>query len=219
MPLTRVVNGVLEPSSINNNNIVDQTIVASDFANSSIIGADIINNTISLSSFSSGTPKASLFTNDAGILTQGLNYDNCINRVVYSYEGPRMNAISNSTYSWMPGLFYDYTPLSSSSIIKFACQWAVAWTGNAHQISHYRYFVNWSEVLRFNESGYYPESMVYFQHYSPSWGRSRGRMGMQYRDYSSNRYRLALHTTYYWANGVVSYQNCRPQITIEELLN
>lgn len=218
MPLTRVVNNVLDSSNITTANITDQTIVGNDFANLSIIGDNIRNNTISLSSFTTGTAKSSLFTNNAGKLTQGINYDNCINRIVYSYEGPRLNAISNSTYSWMPGLFYDYTPLSSSSTIKFTCQWAAAWTGNAHQISHYRYFVNWSEILRFNESGYYPESMVYFQHYSSSWGRSRGRLGMQYRDYSSNRYRLALHTTYYW-NGANSYQNCRPQIIIEELLN
>jgi hypothetical protein len=216
MPLTKVVNNVIERNSIGTAKILNNTISSTDFVNSSITGDKIKTNTLPLSTFAAGTANTSLYTNANGLMTPGVNYDTCINRVIYNYNGYRYTgAYGAVSYLWIPGCFYDYTPLSSSSILKFSCSFSVAWIA-AHAIDHFIFYTNTNtQVLGFNESGYYVESMVHFQHYVSSWGRFRSRIGLMGRQYGTSDY-SCMHSTMYF-DGTTSYQTVKPQIIIEEL--
>lgn len=225
MPLTRIKSGLFNDSTVTSSFITNKTVSTNKISDLSIGTGQITSNTIPLCTFATSTPNRSIYTDINGTPTTAVNFNHCINRVVYNYLGGnsdvnsqagRYIATSNSTYNWVPGLYYDYTPLSSSSKLKFSCSWGTGWTGNSHQISHYIFFANNVDTCRYNDSGYYPESMNYFQFFVNSWGRFRSRIGMQYRDYSSNRYRLAVHSTYYWNGGGGNYF-VRPQLVIEEL--
>jgi len=227
MPLTKVSNGVLGSNVITSNNLSQQTLVNTDFSDNSIIEQDIVSNSFPLSTFSTDTQGFSIVTDKNGIPQGRRNFNHCINRVIYNYSGvTRWLTPPDGSFQWVPGLYYDYFPLSSSSTIKFSCQWGVGWHGQTHSISHYMFMVNDVSTIRFNKSGYYMEQMNYFSHYFPSWGRSRGRVGMQSRQYSSvatyggsfSRHRTPVHATYHF-NGGGSRQYVSPQLVIEELLN
>lgn len=218
MPLTKVINNVIESNSIGAAKIASNTTSTTDFVNSSITGDKIKTNTIPLCAFATGTAITSLYTDANGLMATGVNRDTCINRVIYNYYGYRYTgAYGAGTYLWIPGCFYDYTPLSSSSILKFSCSFSVAWIAS-HAIDHFIFYTNTStQVLGFNESGFYVESMVHFQHYVPSWGRFRSRIGLMGRQYGTSDY-SCMHSTMYF-DGTNSYSTVKPQIIIEELAN
>ena len=216
MPLTKIINNVIEQNSIGAAKILSNSIPSADFVDTSITGNKITTSTVPLCAFAAGTANRSLYTNANGLMTPGVNNDTCINRVIYNYNGYRYTgAYGAGTYLWVPGCFYDYTPLSSSSILKFSCSFSVSWWA-AHAIDHFIFYTNTStQVLGFNESGYQVECMVHFQHYISSWGRYRARIGLMGRPYGTSDWSV-MHSTRYF-EGNESYQNAKPQLVIEEL--
>ena len=133
-----------------------------------------------------------------------------------TYTGGEWDA--NNSYNWVPGMFYDYTPLSASSRIRcwihlsYACN-----VGNAHGISHWIFYANGTEQGRHSISGNHLEDNSVFVWDFASWGTTNGRIGYQARSYSNNSHEVRAHCTRYWDGGG-STQNSYSQIVIEEYL-
>ena len=82
--------------------------------------------------------------NASGVATYQTNKSTCINRVIFNYTGGAWG--SPSTYTWVPGLHYDYTPVRADSLIKWSANFSVYWNDSNYGImSQYFY---WNGVIR-----------------------------------------------------------------------
>lgn len=139
-----------------------------------------------------------------------------IKNVRRDYEGGLWNPDTN--YNWVPGMFYDYVPLSASSRIRAYCHIPHARnSGAAHGISHWIFFANGVEQGRHCISGNHIEGQGLYLWDFASWGTSSGRIGYQMRAYANDNHEVRPYTTQYW-DGTGSNQFCRGQIIIEEYL-
>ena len=140
-------------------------------------------------------------------------------RVVRSYRqtytGGQWNPDNN--YNWVPGMFYDYTPLLSNSRIRANCSLSYVGINAAHAISHWIFYANGVERGRHSISGNHLEDNTSHVWDFPSWGTSTGRIGYQSRSYSNDNHEVRAHMTRYWDGGG-SNQNCYGQFWIEEYL-
>lgn len=141
-------------------------------------------------------------------------------RVIRSYRATYTGGQWNPTtsYQWIPGMFYDYTPLSASSRIRTCCHIPYARnSGQAHAISHWIFYANGVEQGRHSISGNHLEDMSTYIWDFASWGTSVGRIGYQQRSYGDDNHEVRVYTTQYWDGGG-SAQNCYGQLVIEEYL-
>ena len=132
-----------------------------------------------------------------------------------TYSGGQWNPDNN--YNWVPGMFYDYTPLSASSRIRVYC--TIPYVGNlaAHGISHWIFYANGVERGRHSVSANHLEDNATYIWDFASWGTSAGRIGYQIRAYANDNHEVRLYTTRYWDGGGSS-QNCLGQFVIDEYL-
>ena len=140
-------------------------------------------------------------------------------RVVRSYRqtytGGQWNPDNN--YNWVPGMFYDYTPLLSNSRIRANCSLSYVGINAAHAISHWIFYANGVERGRHSISGNHLEDNTSHVWDFPSWGTSTGRIGYQSRSYSNDNHEVRAYMTRYWDGGG-SNKNCYGQFWIEEYL-
>ena len=123
----------------------------------------------------------------------------------------------NNSYAWMPGMYVDYTPLSSSSRIRVYCSVPGAGVNSAHAISHWIFYRNGTELGRHSVSGQHFEDNNTYTWDMASWGTTSGRIGYQMRSYANDNHEVRLYRTRYW-NGGGSNQNCRGQFVLYEYL-
>jgi hypothetical protein len=134
-------------------------------------------------------------------------------RVRQLYTGGQWNPDTN--FNWVPGMYYDYTPISGSTRIRITCHIPHAGLNAAHVISHWIFYTNGAEQGRHNMSGnHYEDAGTYIWEIN-SWGTSVGRVGYQMRSYSNDGNETRVYTTRYWDGGG-SNQNCYGQLSIEE---
>ena len=97
-----------------------------------------------------------------------------------TYNGGQWNP--TTTYQWIPGMFFDYTPASASSRIRTYCHIPYSRnSGNALGISHWVFYANSVEIGRHSISGNHLEDMSTYIWDFTSWGTSTGRIGYQNR--------------------------------------
>lgn len=121
-----------------------------------------------------------------------------------------------TTYAWIPGLFYDYTPVSASSRIRVRCHVPYARnSGQAHSISHWIFYANGTEIGRHSVSGNHLEDMSVYTWDFASWGTTSGRIGYQMRSYADDNHEVRVYCTNYW-EGAGGVQVCNGQFIIEE---
>lgn len=133
-----------------------------------------------------------------------------------TYTGGQWNA--NTTYNWVPGMYYDYTPESASSRIRVYCHLSYArMSGAAHGISHWIFYANGVEKGRHSISGNHLEDNSCYTWDVASWGTSSGRIGYQMRSYGDDNHEVRPYTTAYWDGGG-SNQNSYGQFVVEEYL-
>jgi hypothetical protein len=147
-----------------------------------------------------------------------------INRVEYPYTAGVWN--STTTNTWVPGLYVDYTPLSSTSKIRLYLEFTVGFNAGSGHIGHYMTYIGADNGLtgatgNYLQSNFTPisgqtsEERVSMQIPCDSWGAGvEGRMGLYGRSYGSSWY-ARFHGSYYW-NGGVGQQYCEPIVYIEE---
>lgn len=141
-------------------------------------------------------------------------------RVIKSYRQTYTGGQWNPTtsYAWIPGMFFDYTPVSASSRIRTYCHIPYARnSGNALGISHWIFYANGTEQGRHSISGNHLEDMSTYVWDFASWGTSVGRIGYQQRSYADDNHEVRVYTTQYWDGGGSS-QVCNGQLIIEEYL-
>lgn len=140
-------------------------------------------------------------------------------RVIKSYRAVYTGGSwNNSTgYNWVPGMYYDYTPLRSDSRLRVYCSIPYAGVNSAHAISHWVFYRNGTEIGRHSISGQHLEDNNTYTWDMASWGTSSGRVGYQMRVYSNDNNEVRPYTTRYW-NGGGSNQNPRGQYVIYEYL-
>lgn len=171
------------------------------------------------------------------LLSTGTTVDYSSNKIIGNkillnrYEGNYTGGVINETtgYTWIGGLYHDYTPVSATSKIRVFMQFQKALYSGSGMISHHKFYWgsdqglgtgaagNFVEVVnkRFATSGYsVPEHMVSFEHTGDSWGTVEGRIGITNRCYSTSYYGR-FHGTYYW-DGTSSAQFHKPIFVIEE---
>jgi hypothetical protein len=157
-----------------------------------------------------------------------LNGKLLLNSVETDYTGGQI-ALSNS-YIWVDGLFYDYTPVSSTSKITVRCRWLVSRSADATNISHWRFYEGADNGFGTGAGGNYvenvdlrfgstitigAENLVHFEHTCDSWGEGvEGRIGLYARRYSGS-HETRVHTTHYW-DGATGTQFHKPMFIIEE---
>lgn len=133
-----------------------------------------------------------------------------------TYTGGQWNP--NTTYNWVPGMYTDYAPASSSSRIRVYVQMSYARnSGAAHGISHWIFYANGVERGRHSVSGNHLEDRSCYVWDFPSWGTTTGTIGYQMRAYADDNHEVRPHCTQYWDGGG-SVQNCYSQLVIEEYL-
>jgi hypothetical protein len=133
-----------------------------------------------------------------------------------NYTGGQWNPDTN--YNWVPGMFYDYTPLLATSRIRVACHIPYAGPLAAHAISHWIFYSNTStEQGRHSISGEHLEDYAAYMWDFASWGTSVGRIGYQSRSYANDNNEVRVFTTRYWDGGG-STQVCIGQFIIEEYI-
>lgn len=133
-----------------------------------------------------------------------------------NYDSGQWNP--STAYNWVPGMWADYTPASSSSRIRVYCHLSYARnSGSAHGISHWIFYANGTERGRHSISGNHIEDNSVYVWDFASWGTSSGRIGYQMRAYADDNHEVRPHCTQYWDGGG-SVQTCRSQFIIEEYL-
>ena len=217
MALTRITNGVINDSAITSTQIAANTITTEQIQNNTITGNLITDSTLTSRKLLSSTNSFQQLTyNASGVATYQTNKSTCINRVIFNYTGGAWG--SPSTYTWVPGLHYDYTPVRADSLIKWSANFSVYWNDSNYGImSQYFY---WNGVIRdiWTYGGTYYEHRIHYERIYPSWGVTSGRIGMQSRYYSGSYYG-AYHGTRYWNGGGGNSGISYPQLVIEEFLN
>lgn len=123
----------------------------------------------------------------------------------------------DTTYAWIPGMHYDYTPESSSSRIRVICNIPFASRNAAHAISHWIFYANGTEIGKHSVSGNHIEDYCCYTWDFASWGTTEGRVGYQLRSYANDNNELRLYTTRYW-EGSGSQQVLYGQFIIQEYL-
>lgn len=157
-----------------------------------------------------------------------LNGKLLLNSVETDYTGGQVTLAN--TYKWINGLFYDYTPVSSTSKITVRCRWLVSRNADASTISHWRFYEGVDNGFSTGAEGNYAENvdlrfgvtattssenLLTFEHTCGSWGEGvEGRLGLYARRYSAS-HETKVHATYYWDGGV-SAQVHKPMFIIEE---
>lgn len=138
-----------------------------------------------------------------------------IKRIRQTYSGGQWDP--NTTYNWVPGMYYDYTPASSSSRIRITCHIPHAGLNSAHVISHWIFYAAGVEQGRHGVGGQHYEDAGTYIWELASWGASNQRVGYQMRSYQDNNHETRVYTTRYWDGGG-SNQNCYGILMIEEFL-
>lgn len=133
------------------------------------------------------------------------------------YTGGSWN--NSTTYNWVPGMYYDYTPMRSDSRIRVYCGIPVAGVNAAHAISHWIFYSNSVEIGRHCVSGNHLEDFSTYMWDTASWGAAtQARIGYQMRVHANDNNEVRPFTTRYW-NGTGSGQNCKGQFVIEEYIS
>ena len=132
------------------------------------------------------------------------------------YTGGEWNP--TTTYQWIPGGFFDFTPRRADSRIRFTARIPWAWVSASHAISNWYFYANGVLYWYWSESGTHIENGKSFQFEVPSWGTTNGRIGLQHRSHANDNNELRLYATYYWNGTGRSVQNCRGQIMVEEIM-
>ena len=141
-------------------------------------------------------------------------------RIVKSYRATYTSGQWNptTTYAWVPGMFYDYTPAYSTTRIRVVCHIPYAGINVAHAISSWIFYSNTStEQGRHSISGEHLEDFSAYQWDFASWGTTSGRIGYQMRSHAEDNNEVRVYTTRYW-EGAGSNQNCYGQFIIEEYI-
>lgn len=139
-----------------------------------------------------------------------------IQYVQAEYAGGEWNP--NTTYQWIPGAYYDFTPRRADSRIKYTMRMPVAWVSAAHAISNWYFYANNVLYYNWSESGTHIENAKTFQFEVPSWGTTLGRIGMQHRSHTDDSNELRLYTTYYWDGTGRVASNSKGHLIIEEII-
>jgi hypothetical protein len=128
-----------------------------------------------------------------------------------SYSGGSWDP--SDTYSWLPAGFVDYTPVSSTSRIRFNINISFAHT-SGHGIAHCIFYANNVEIGRHSIAGQSPEHRHMYVWDFASWGTTESRIGYQVRRYGGSNI-PRFHGTFYW-NGTGSNQAAQTEILLEE---
>lgn len=153
------------------------------------------------------------------------NGKNLINYVEYPYTAGVWNA--STSEAWVPGLYVDYTPISSTSKIKLHLEFSCSFNGGNGHIGHFRSYVgtdagagsgaagNYAFKSYISISGQTSEERVSMEIPCASWGAGvEGRIGLYGRGYSGS-WMPRFHASYYW-NGAQGQKYCEPIVYIEE---
>jgi hypothetical protein len=144
-----------------------------------------------------------------------------------NYTFPNVTTQQGSvlSYTTVTGSSIAYTPPAGTTRVVYDFHYTMYW-GGTHAISHFKFFIDSSEVLfaRFSRSGQYPEDRYSFVWNIAIGGSNNSNTGrqatwtspktlsMQWRNYGSGNAR-ALHGTTYW-DGAGSNQFSMPILTI-----
>lgn len=124
--------------------------------------------------------------------------------------------VPGTSYTWINGLYRDYTPLLSNTRIRMNLRFGVGAQDN-HAITHMIFYANGIEQGRHNISGLYVEHRHTYMWEVGSWGAGvSARMGYQARTYSTSN-EIRFHGTRYW-NGAGTVQNILYEIRIDEYI-
>ena len=140
-----------------------------------------------------------------------------IKRYSAEYTGGEWNP--TVTYAWVPGMFYDYTPLRVNSKIRTTCMIPIARvSGATHCMSHWIFYANGTELARHSVSGTHAEHWNTLTYEFPSWGTSSGRIGYQMRAYANDNHEMRPYTTEWWEGGGTNQSggNVKGYFIIEE---
>jgi hypothetical protein len=132
------------------------------------------------------------------------------------YTGGEWNP--DTTYTWVPGAFVDFTPRRADSRIKYTMRMPFAWVSASHAISNWYFYANGVLLWYWSESGTHIETGRTLEFETPSWGTTSGRIGIQHRSHANDSHEVRLYTTYYWDGTGRSAQNARGHLMVEELL-
>jgi hypothetical protein len=139
-------------------------------------------------------------------------------RIIQSYQaqytGGEWNPDNN--YNWVPGAFYDFTPRSTSSRIRFQMRMPHAWVAAAHAIANWRFFANGVLYYAWEESCQHAENAKLIEFDVPSWGTTSGRIGLQHRSHANDNNEYRMYCTYYWNGTGRSVQNSYGHMFIDE---
>lgn len=138
-----------------------------------------------------------------------------IKTIITTYTGGQWNPDTN--YNWVPGMYYDYTPVNPRSRIKVACAIPYVGLNSAHGISSWIFYGNGVEIARHSVSGNHIEDKTTYTYDIGSWGNTSGRVGYQMRSHANDSNEIRPFTTRYWDGGG-SNQNCYGQMIIEEYI-
>lgn len=121
-----------------------------------------------------------------------------------------------TSYTWITGLFRDYTPLLSNTRIRMNLRFGYAFLDN-HAITHMIFYANGIEQGRHNISGLYIEHRHTYMWEVGSWGAGiNARIGYQARAYSTGN-ECRFHSTRHW-DGTGTLQNTTYEIRIDEYI-
>lgn len=165
-----------------------------------------------------GTLTTKQITNTAGTLTIPVKEleTRIIQRYENTYTGGEWNP--DNTSNWVPGGWVDFTPLRADSRLSYIWRAPHAWIGQAHAMSHWRFYVNGNLYFWNSTSGRHIEDGCVYKWDVPSWGTGTGRIGYQVRSYSNDNHEVRLYTTYYWDGTGRSAQNSYGQLIVEEYI-
>lgn len=161
-----------------------------------------------------------------GLLPSGTQIT--VKKSEYRYTGGTWS--TSTTMSWVPGLYGNFRPTRSDSILRFTFGFTMCRnSANDHitEINIARSNPDASnieyEIYRFqdsNHSGTYQNQWSHYEHEIESWGANvTKRFGILMASYDSANYRAAVHQTY-WNNYDQSGQgtNAYPYLRFEEII-
>lgn len=129
-----------------------------------------------------------------------------LNRVRYVYTGGAWTT-NGTSWEWIPGLYYDYTPVSSNSVIRAIAGWTAHRAGTYDIISHMEWARSNSDGSSITYLDSFPmadHSATYmsiwhtYQQELPSWGAgTTQRLGLRVRSADYTNYRAVFHETYW----------------------
>jgi len=217
MALTRISSpSLITANTFNDSQVNNLSITTSKLSLNSITGNLIADNTLTLGKILSSTSSfQQLVFSSTGTLQYSNNKAYCINRVIQTYNIPFG---APASFTWVPGLFIDYTPLRADSIIRWAANYSWYWNDGSYGIQHQLFY--WNNQLRdqWTLGAQYGEKRLHYERMYPSWGTTSGRIGIQCRYYSGNYYG-AFHGTRYWNGDGGTSGNTVTQLVLEEFLN